>query len=42
MYILLSLMLMLIGLFARDSMIVVASGLFAIAGAIEYYAQKRK
>lgn len=42
MNILLSLLLILVGLFARDSAIIIASGLFGIAGAIEYGFQKMK
>lgn len=42
MYILISLALILVGLFARDSTVILAAGLFGIAGAIEYHAQKRK
>ena len=32
---LMSLMMLIVGLFGKDSMIVIAAGLFAIAGAIE-------
>lgn len=39
---LMSLILLLIGLFAKDSNIVIASGLFAIAGSIEIFEIRRK
>ena len=39
---LMSLILLLIGLFAKDSNIVVASGMFAIAGSIEIIGVKGK
>lgn len=39
---LMSFILLLIGLFAKDSNIVIASGLFAIAGSIEALGIKRK
>lgn len=38
----LSLMLAIVGLFAHDSAIIIASGLFGIAGAIEYCVYKIK
>ena len=39
---LMSFILLLIGLFAKDSSIVIASGLFAIAGSIEIFRDKMK